>query len=74
MGVLALALPKMLFARFYHQPAWYEWVSEPSLAVAIFITIAWWCDARTGRLPETSAPPLSRWALLFLSPPTPSTR
>ena len=43
-------------------------MSEPSLAVAIFITILWWRDARAGRLPETPAPPLSRWALLFFFP------
>jgi hypothetical protein len=67
-GALAIALPKTLFSRFYHQPAWYEWVSEPSLAVAIFITILWWRDARAGRLPETSVPPFSRWALLFFFP------
>ncbi len=68
LGVLALAVPKTLFSRFYHQPAWYDWLNEPSLAVAIFITALWWREHRSGRLPAAAASPLASWALPFLFP------
>jgi hypothetical protein len=67
-ATLAIAVPKTLFTRFYHHPQLYEWISEPSLAVAIFITIVWWRETRSGRAPEISASQPTRWALLFFFP------
>jgi hypothetical protein len=67
-ATLAIAVPKTLFSRFYHQPYLYDWINEPSLAVAIFITIVWWRETRSGRAPEISASQPTRWALLFFFP------
>lgn len=67
-AVLALALPKTLFVRFYHQPGWYEWLNEPNLAAVIFIAAYWWREARSGRVPATTSSPLVGWGLLFFFP------
>ena len=51
LALLAVVAPKMLFWRFYHSPGFYNWLNEPSLAVAIFVTIYWWRESREGRIP-----------------------
>ena len=56
LGGLALALPKHLFRAHYHSPGFYNWINEPSLALALFVTARWWRDRRDGRLPEAAHP------------------
>ena len=51
LGALAIALPKHLFQAHYHQPGFYNWINEPSLALALFVSARWWRERRDGRLP-----------------------
>src|SRR5450631_1064162 len=69
LGLLAIWLPKHLFASHYHHPAVYDWINEPSLVLALFVTACWWRTRRDGRLPPgaTTASPLA-WALMYLFP------
>ncbi len=69
LGLLAIWLPKHLFASHYHQPAVYDWINEPSLVLALFVTACWWRTRRDGRLPPaaTTVSPLA-WALMYLFP------
>jgi hypothetical protein len=62
----ALLVPKSLLALFYSRPVLHEWVEATSLAATIFITVYWWRESRTGRLPDPTSP--LRWALLYLLP------
>ena len=67
----ALLVPKLLFWGFYARPAFYQWLHEPALAAAIFITVYWWREARDRRLPPQAsggAAPLAQWGALFLLP------
>jgi hypothetical protein len=80
LAVLAVVVPKTLFTRFYHTPGFYNWLNEPSLAVVIFVTVYWWREARSGRLPvpvreaapgAPAGPPLpafAAWAALYFFP------
>jgi hypothetical protein len=56
LGGLALALPKHLFGAHYHSPGFYNWINEPSLALALFVTARWWRERRDGRFPEAASP------------------
>jgi len=69
LGLLAIWLPKHLFASHYHQPALYAWINEPSLVLTLFVTACWWRTRRDGRLPPaaTTASPLA-WAVMYLFP------
>ena len=69
LGLLAIWLPKHLFASHYHHAAVYAWINEPSLVLTIFVTACWWRTRRDGRLPPaaTAASPLA-WALMYLFP------
>jgi hypothetical protein len=55
LAVLALAVPKTLFAFFPDHPAVWSWISEPHLAATLFIAAYWWREARSGRLPTAVA-------------------
>lgn len=44
----AIVLPKTAFSRHYHQPGYWDWINEPSLALALFASGLWW-RARAGR-------------------------
>jgi hypothetical protein len=69
LGLLALWLPKHLFACHYHQPAVYRWINEPSLVLVLFVTASWWRARRDGRLPPgAAAAPPAVWALPYLFP------
>ena len=69
LGLLAIWLPKHLFASHYHHPAVYDWINEPSLVLALFVTACWWRTRRDGRLPPAArtASPLA-WAVMYLFP------
>ncbi len=69
LGLLAIWLPKHLFASHYHHPAVYGWINEPSLVLALFVTAGWWRTRRDGRLPPAArtASPLA-WAVMYLFP------
>ncbi len=69
LALLAIWLPKHLFASHYHHPAVYDWLNEPSLVLALFVTASWWRTRRDGRLPPAAktASPLA-WALMYLFP------
>lgn len=66
LAVLAIAVPKTLFARHYHQQGFWNWLNEPSLASALFVAAYWWRERRDGRLPAETTP--ARWGLLFFFP------
>jgi hypothetical protein len=38
---LAIVLPKMAFARHYHQPGYWNWINEPTLTLALFVSALW---------------------------------
>src|SRR5438128_1394405 len=42
----AIVLPKTAFARHYHEPGYWNWLNEPSLALAIFAAALWWRSRR----------------------------
>ena len=69
LGLLAIWLPKHLFASHYHQPTVYGWINEPSLVLVLFVTACWWRTRRDGRLPPAAktASPLA-WSLMYLFP------
>ena len=69
LGLLAIWLPKHLFASHYHHPAVYGWINEPSLVLTLFVTACWWRTRRDGRLPPeaTTASPLA-WGVMYLFP------
>ncbi|HTB60598.1 MAG TPA: hypothetical protein VLC06_22165 [Polyangia bacterium] len=69
LGLLAIWLPKHLFASHYHQPTAYGWINEPSLVLVLFVTACWWRTRRDGRLPPAAktASPLA-WSLMYLFP------
>lgn len=66
---LAIVLPKHLFAAHYHDPGFYNWINEPSLALAIFVTARWWREGRDGRSPDQwKRASLPAFAALYLFP------
>ena len=72
LGVLfsaAILAPKTAFVLRYHQPGYWNWINEPSLTIALVVSMLWLrTRVRTG--PGTAAPhddPLS-FALYFLFP------
>jgi hypothetical protein len=68
-GLLAIWLPKHLFATHYHQPALYGWINESSLVLVLFVTAAWWRARRDRRLPPgAEAAPAAAWAVSYLFP------
>src|SRR5262249_60465949 len=66
----AVVVPKTLFWAGYGRPAFYGWLNEPALAVAIFATIYWWRETRDGRAPALAPDrsPLPAWCLLYFFP------
>lgn len=65
----AIVLPKYLFQSHYHQPGFYNWINEPSLALALFVTGRWWREARDGRLvPAARQASLLEFGALFFFP------
>jgi len=69
LGLLAIWLPKHLFTAHYHQPAFYDWINEPSLVLLLFVTASWWRQRRDGRLPPGAlAAPAPAWALMYFFP------
>ena len=44
----AIVLPKMAFSRHYHEPGFWNWINEPSLALALFASGLWWRARRSG--------------------------
>jgi hypothetical protein len=69
LGLLAIWLPKHLFAAHYHHPTVYGWINEPSLVLVLFVTACWWRTRRDDRLPPAAktASPLA-WAVMYLFP------
>ena len=69
LGLLAIWVPKHLFSAYYHHPGAYNWINEPSLVLALFVTFCWWRARRDGRLPPgaASAPPLA-WSVMYFFP------
>ncbi|HVZ74132.1 MAG TPA: hypothetical protein VHJ20_17255 [Polyangia bacterium] len=66
---LAIWLPKHLFAAHYHEPGFYNWLNEPSLVLAIFVTASWWAAHRADRLPPVAREAsLATWAALYFFP------
>jgi hypothetical protein len=66
---LAIWLPKHLFSAHYFEPGLYNWINEPSLALALFVTALAWRVRRDGRLPasaEQASP--AAWSLFYLFP------
>jgi hypothetical protein len=69
LGGLAIWLPKHLFHAHYHQQGFYNWLNEPSLALVLFVSAAWWRARRDGRLPPGAEDaPLPAWSLMYLFP------
>jgi hypothetical protein len=69
LGVLAIALPKSLFRFHYHQPGFYNWINEASLALALFVTVFWWRERRDGHLSAAAErASLPAWAALYFFP------
>ena len=72
LGVAAtfcLFVPKTLFFWHYHQPGYYNWLSEPHLALTFFAALFHWRQRRDGRLPDLrSADEPFAWGLLFWLP------
>lgn len=69
LGGLAIWLPKHLFHDHYHQQGFYNWLNEPSLALVLFVSAAWWRARRDGRLPPGAEDaPLPAWSLMYLFP------
>jgi hypothetical protein len=68
--VLAVIVPKTLFARHYLQPGVWNWLNEPSLAVAIFVSAYWWRETRRSGapVPAGTRSSLVAWALLYFFP------
>jgi hypothetical protein len=68
-AALGLWLPKHLFREHYHEVGFYNWLNEPSLALALFVTASWWRARRDGRLPPAARDAsLARWAILYFFP------
>jgi len=68
-AVFCLVVPKTLFLRHYHEPGYYNWLSEPHLALIFFVSLFHWRQSRDGRLPRLAAAdePYA-WGLLFWFP------
>jgi hypothetical protein len=65
----AIWLPKHLFREHYFDRGLYNWINEPSLALALFVTALAWRVRRDGRLPPTAqAASFSEWSLFYLFP------
>lgn len=66
----ALVLPKMAFWRHYHQPGAWNWINEPSLALALFAGALWWRarvdGARAREAGQGDAPPADALSFLLL--------
>jgi hypothetical protein len=65
----AIVAPKMAFTHRYHEPGYWNWISEPSLTLALFVS-AMWLRARAQAKLGSPAPhddPLS-FALYYLFP------
>jgi len=66
----AIVLPKTAFARHYHEPGYWNWLNEPSLALALFAGALWW-RARSRQATLPPAPPVEDvggFLLLFFAP------
>ena len=50
----AIVLPKLAFSRHYHEPGFWNWINEPSLALALFASALWW-RARTAPRADAGA-------------------
>jgi hypothetical protein len=69
LALAAIVAPKMAFTLRYHQPGYWNWINEPSLTLAIFVS-AMWARARTqssGGAPTMHDDPLS-FGLCYLFP------
>ena len=69
----AIVLPKTAFARHYHEPGYWNWLNEPSLALALFVGALWWRarpDPARDRAVSSVEPTqdLAAFLLLFFSP------
>jgi hypothetical protein len=53
----AIVLPKLAFWRGYHTPGLWNWLNEPSLALAIFVSAWWWRHRWDGDSPGRAASP-----------------
>jgi len=64
----AVVLPKMAYARHYHDPGYWNWLNEPSLALALFASALWWRARASRGEPGGAAPDdaLSFCLLYFL--------
>lgn len=69
LGAGAIVAPKMAFSRHYDHPGLWNWINEPSLALAIFAGALWW-RARADARRDGAAPPddLASFLLLFFMP------
>lgn len=52
----AIVAPKMAFSRHYHDPGYWNWINEPSLTLALFVS-ALWLRARSRTDHGNPAPP-----------------
>lgn len=69
LGTGALLAPKVAFSRHYDHPGLWNWINEPSLALAIFAGALWW-RARADARRDGAPPPddLASFLLLFFMP------
>jgi hypothetical protein len=68
LGIGAVLLPKAWFALSGGRAVSQGWVQPGSLAAIIFITVYWWREARSRRVPAPAATAPLDWAALFLVP------
>ena len=69
LGVGAILAPKLAFSRHYDHPGLWNWINEPSLALAIFAGALWWrarADAKRDGAPALDD--LASFLLLFFMP------
>jgi hypothetical protein len=69
LAAAAVVWPKLTFARHFHEPAAWGWIRQPSLALALFASGAWFRTRADAR--QAGAPPpddAATFLLLYLFP------
>lgn len=67
----AIVLPKLAFSRHYHEPGFWNWINEPSLALALFASGLWW-RARAARRAGAGPDDAVSFLLLYFLPGQPA--
>lgn len=61
--------PKTAFSLHYHQPGYWNWLNEPSLALALFVSAVWWRSHMNARRDANAPEPDAlSFLLLYLFP------